>query len=64
MNHLVKITYNDGTCGYLNVFHAVQVHVTMGIIEATRMDQETAERWVHWLNRSSQYVASVIEWEH
>jgi hypothetical protein len=63
MEHIVKITYcNDGTCAYLNVAHAAQVCITRLLYEATRMDQETADRWVHWLNKPEpiHYVVEAV----
>ena len=67
MDYLVKITHRDnGTCVYLHMLHAAQVCMTDILGEATRMDQETAERWVHWLNRSESplYVISAVKEEN
>jgi hypothetical protein len=51
MDYLVKITYDDNTNAYLCVLHATHVYIVRELNEATKMDKETADRWVHWFSK-------------
>jgi hypothetical protein len=45
---MVMVHYDDGSSGYLNTDKPIPA-ISRHSYDATKMDHEVAERWVHWL---------------